>query len=126
MSDVLIRSDARVGSRDAALRRVRTVGRLLDDAFAVPGTDYRIGLDPILGLLPVGGDAAAAVISLYIVVEAANLGVPRSVLLRMLAYVAVDAVIGSVPILGSLFDAVWKANRRNVSLIERHAGVDAA
>jgi len=102
------------------VRRVRTVSHLMDEAFRVPGTDYRIGLDPILGILPVVGDGVAALFSLYIVAEAAVAGVPQRTLLRMLAVVAVDAVVGSIPVLGPVFDAAWKANRWNVRTLERH------
>lgn len=103
----------------AALERVRTATRLLDEAFRIPGTDFRIGLDPVLSILPVAGDAAGAVLSLYPVVEAYRLGVSNRTLLTMLSLVAVDAVIGSVPILGSVFDALWKANEWNYRLLER-------
>ncbi len=103
----------------ATLERVQTVTRLLDEAVRIPGTEVRIGLDPILSILPVAGDAAGAVLSLYPVVEAYRLGVPSRTLLLMLSLVAVDAVIGSVPILGTVFDALWKANQWNYGLMER-------
>lgn len=102
------------------MKRVRAVANLLDDAVEVPGTNYSVGLDPILGIVPAGGDATAAAISLYIVLEGANLGLPPEKLAKMLALVGVDAVVGSVPILGTVFDAVWKANQWNVSTIEEH------
>lgn len=102
-----------------ALERARKVSDLLDEAVTVPGTDYQIGLDPILGVLPISGDAVSAVISLYIVAEAARAGVSLSTLAVMVALVGVDAVVGSVPILGTVFDAVWKANTWNVNLLER-------
>lgn len=112
--------DALVGSQRAALNRARTVSRLLDDAVRVPGTNFRVGLDPVLGVVPGGGDAVAWAISLYVVLEAINVGAPRDVVLRMLALLAVDAVVGSVPVVGTLFDAVWKANRWNVGMLEAH------
>jgi hypothetical protein len=90
----------------------------LDDLFVVPGTRYRIGLDPLLGLLPGVGDVATATASAYIVARAAALGVPRATLARMLLVLVVDAVVGSLPLVGDVFDAVWKANRRNVRLLE--------
>jgi hypothetical protein len=102
------------------LRRVEAVAYLMDDAFGVPGTDVRFGLDPVMGILPVAGDGVAALFSLYIVVEAAVAGVPPATLARMLAIVAVDTVVGSVPLLGPVFDAVWKANVWNVATLERH------
>lgn len=104
----------------AALDRVRSVSYLLDNAVRVPGTNFRFGLDPVLSLLPIAGDLAAAVISLYAVVEAYRLGVPKRTLLAMVGLVAVDAVAGSVPVLGSVFDALWKANEWNYRLLERH------
>ncbi|WP_423746245.1 DUF4112 domain-containing protein (plasmid) [Haladaptatus sp. SPP-AMP-3] len=103
-----------------SIERVRTVSRLLDEAFRIPGTQFRVGLDPILGLLPVGGDLASALISLYVAFEGYRMDVPRHVLARMLANVAIDTFAGSVPVLGSIFDAAWKANRKNRSLLERH------
>ena len=104
----------------AALDRVRRLARLQDEAIRVPGTDFRFGLDPVLSLLPVGGDALAAAISLYPIAEAARLGAPKRTLAAMLGLVAVDAVVGSIPVLGSVFDAVWKANTWNRRLLERH------
>ncbi|KZN26162.1 hypothetical protein A4G99_22175 [Haladaptatus sp. R4] len=103
-----------------SIERVRTVSDLLDEAFRVPGTNFRVGIDPILGLLPVGGDAASAIISLYIALEGYRMDVPRHVLGRMLANIAIDAFGGAVPVLGSVFDATWKANRKNRELLEKH------
>ena len=89
-------------------------------AIGNPGTKYRVGLDPLLGLVPGLGDVAGAALSGYIVLTGIRLGVSRIVVLRMLANVGMDTVAGSVPLLGDLFDAGWKANSRNVALIERH------
>ena len=80
----------------------------------------RFGLDPIIGLVPGLGDLAGAVLSGYIVIEGIRMGVSRAGVVRMLANVGIDAIVGSVPVLGDLFDAGWKANNRNVALIERH------
>ena len=101
---------------EAAVRRMRFVANLLDDSIRVPGTELRIGIDPILGILPGAGDAVAAALSVYIVLESARLGVPFLTLLRMIANVTLDFAIGSVPVIGTLFDATWKANRKNVEL----------
>jgi hypothetical protein len=110
----------------AAVRRMRFVARTLDDSVRLPGTSVRIGLDPLLGILPVAGDLVSGALSLYIVVEAARLGVPAGTLLRMLANVAVDVAGGSVPLVGDVFDAVWKANTRNVDLaLDALAGDDS-
>ncbi len=94
--------------------------RLLDDGFRVPGTEYRVGLDGIIGLLfPAAGDALSAVSALSLFYLAYQRGVPYRVLARMLLNVGLDALIGAVPVLGDLFDFAWKANRRNLILIER-------
>lgn len=101
-----------------ALARLRRLSHYLDSAFRVPGTNVRVGLDPILGVLPVAGDVPAAAVSAYIVAEAAALGAPRETVARMVVNLVVDAVFGSVPLLGDAFDAAWKANERNVRLLE--------
>ena len=108
---------------DAAERiaRLRRVSEYFDSAFEIPGTDYRVGIDPLLGLLPVVGDAPGVAVSAYVVAEAAALGVPRATLARMLFNVIVDAVFGSLPVVGDAFDAAWKANVRNVRLLEARA-----
>jgi len=107
---------------EAAVRRMRFVANLLDDSIRVPGTEFRIGIDPILGILPGAGDAVAAAMSVYIVLESARLGVPFLTLLRMMANVTLDFAIGSVPVIGTLFDAAWKANQTNVELAVEHLG----
>ncbi len=106
------------------LRRTRSVARILDESVRVPGTNFRIGIDPVLGILPVSGDIVAALLSLYIVLEAARIGVPPRTLARMGFNIAVDTAVGSVPILGTLFDAVWKANVWNVALLEEQIESD--
>ena len=103
---------------EPALRRVKTVARLMDEAVRIPGTNTWVGLDPVLGVMPGAGDAVAAGISLYIVAEAAYLGVPLSTVVRMLANVTADAVLGSIPVVGPVFDTFLKANKWNVSSIE--------
>lgn len=102
----------------AALQRTRTVTHILDESVRVPGTNVRIGVDPVLGVLPISGDIAAALLSLYIVLEAARYGVPPRTLALMVLNIAVDIVSGSIPVLGTAFDTVWKANIRNVELLE--------
>lgn len=99
---------------EAALRRMRAVAKLLDEAVTIPGTDFRVGLDPIVGAVPVVGDIASAGISLYIVAESARLGVSYTTLIKMLANVSIDAAGGSIPYVGVLFDAGWKSNSRNL------------
>lgn len=102
------------------LARARALTRLLDSAARVPGTSMRFGLDPILGLVPGFGDVAGAALSGYVVLLASRLGAPTSVIVRMLGNVVVDTVGGTVPVLGDLFDVGWKANTRNLALLERH------
>jgi hypothetical protein len=109
--------------QDPGLARARTLARLLDSAIGVPGTKLRFGLDPIIGLVPGLGDVAGAVLSGYIVLTGIRLGASRSVVARMIANVAIDTLVGSVPVLGDLFDVSWKSNQRNVALLERHMGV---
>ena len=107
----------------ARLKRLRRLAWLVDGAFGLPGTRFRFGLNSIIGLLPVGGDAVLGAISLYIVYEAAQLGVPGPQLVRMVANVGLEVVGGSVPLLGDLFDMALKANLRNLAIVERHVGV---
>ena len=106
----------------ARLRRLRRLAWLIDGAFRLPGTRFRFGLNGIIGLLPVGGDAVLGALSLFIVYEAAQMGVPRPKLARMVANVALETVGGSVPLLGDLFDVALKANLRNIAIIEEHFG----
>ncbi len=110
---------------EAAADRLATVAHLLDECVRLPG-GVSVGLDPILGVVPVVGDALSAGLSLYIVGEAAYLGVSYTTVVRMLGNVAVDVVGGSVPVVGILFDAFWRANRRNVELVLDELGVDAS
>ena len=107
----------------ARLHRLRRLAWLIDGAFGLPGTRFRFGLNSLIGLLPVGGDAVLGAISLYIVYEAAQLGVLKPQLTRMIANVALEVVGGSVPLLGDLFDVALKANLRNLAIIEQHLGV---
>ena len=102
------------------LARLRRLAWIIDGAFILPGTRFRFGLNSVIGLLPVGGDAVLGAISLYIIYEAAQLGLPRWKLGRMLANVGVEVLGGSVPILGDLFDMALKANLRNLKIIEDH------
>lgn len=107
---------------DDATARVDRLARLLDRAIGIPGTGIRVGLDPLLGLVPGFGDFATGAISLYIILEAARLGVPSATLVRMLGNVAIDTFGGSVPLVGDLFDVAWKSNSKNVALLQDHVG----
>jgi len=101
------------------LTRARALTRLLDSAATIPGTGIRFGLDPILGLIPGLGDVAGAVLAGYLVLLAQRLGAPRSVVLRMLANVAVDTAGGTIPLIGDAFDVAFKSSSRNLALLER-------
>lgn len=105
----------------SALPQLRRFAFWLDAGIAVPGTAVRVGLDPLLGLVPGLGDAAGALLAAWILVEAIRLGAPRATLARIASNIALDALIGAVPVLGDAFDVVWKANLKNVALLERHA-----
>lgn len=116
-----VAASARSGERQAQerLQRLRSLAWLLDNSIALPG-GFRIGLDAIIGLVPVVGDVTGALVAAFIVNEARLLGASRSVLLRMSANVLIEALLGSVPLLGDLFDAGFKANLRNIALLEQY------
>jgi uncharacterized protein DUF4112 len=103
------------------LDALRKASQLLDSAFVVPGTSYRIGLDPILGLVPGLGDLVSPLFAIGLLWQARDLAIPRVVQLRMIFNVAIDALLGAVPLVGDLFDFAWKANTMNLALLERHA-----
>ena len=99
------------------------LAHLLDSAFRVPGTELRFGLDPILGMIAPGlGDAVTGSLGTYLFFVALRRGVPLLVILRMAVNVLLDTAVGSVPVLGDVFDFAWKANDKNLELIRRHAG----
>ncbi len=102
------------------LARLRQLGQLLDNSIPIPGTRFRVGLDAIIGLVPGVGDLVGGALSLYIVMQAARLGVPRPLLARMGWNVAMETVVGGIPLFGDLFDAGYKANLRNLALIQQH------
>lgn len=105
---------------DASLQRLERFAFLLDEAFRVPGTRWRVGLDGLVGLVPGIGDAATALIALYPIIEAWRHGAPTSLIARMLGNLGVDTAVGAVPLVGDLFDMRFKANRRNVDLLRKH------
>jgi len=103
------------------LTRLRRFAVWLDAGIVVPGTSLRVGLDPVLGLVPGLGDAAGALLAAWILVEAIRMGASRGTLARIASNIALDALVGAMPVLGDVFDVVWKANLKNVALLERHA-----
>jgi hypothetical protein len=95
------------------------LARILDDVFQIPGTNIRFGLDPLIGLIPGVGDAIGATLSSYLIWRAHKLGASRLTLLRMAGNVAVDTLLGAIPVLGDIFDLQFRANRRNLDLLRR-------
>ncbi len=118
--DAAAAAAAAAASDPATVRRLQKLAYWLDDRFTLPGINRRIGLDGLLGLVPGIGDLATGVLSAYILAEAWRLGVPTSQLARMGTNWAIDVTLGSVPIVGDMFDIAWKANRKNVSILLRH------
>ena len=105
----------------AAERRIGRVTHALDELIAVPGTPVRVGLDPIVGLIPVVGDAVAALVGVWVIGEAARFGIPRLVLVRMAVNLVIDLAIGAIPLLGDIFDFAFRSNSANLELFRRHA-----
>lgn len=113
--------EARRGTAlDGAVRRGRWIRRVMEELIRIPGTRRRIGLDPLLGLVPGLGDAIGFVVSLDLLVAAARGGAGGALLARMLANIVVDAVFGAVPVAGDVFDFFWRANGRNLRLLEAY------
>lgn len=102
----------------ARIARLRKLAWMLDAQFVLPGTKFRFGLNGLLGLAPAAGDVLMGGVSLYFVYQARAMGAPPAVLGRMLANIAVETVAGSVPLLGDMFDMAFKANLRNIALLE--------
>lgn len=100
--------------------RLDALARVMDSAVQIPGTNIRMGVDALLGLLPVVGDAISATISSYLIWEAKQMGVSKFVLARMAGNVAIDTVIGAVPFAGDIFDVAYKANMKNIALLKKH------
>lgn len=103
------------------LSMLREWSRLLDTAYRVPGTGIRFGWDPILGVIPGLGDLVGPLFSAVVLWTAVQLGIPRIVQVRMLLIAVIDVAVGIIPVAGDAFDVFWKASRRNLQLLERHA-----
>ena len=112
------RSDAPADAR-RRLNRLRSLAWFLDRSIPI-GSKWRIGVDPLLGLLPGIGDWIGAMLSVYVIYEGARLGMPTTVITRMAGNVLVETIIGAVPVVGDLFDFAWQANTRNLALIDKH------
>jgi len=117
----VVRMRSLTRGQEQRLATLRRIAELLDSAFLVPGTNYRIGLDPIIGLIPMIGDLASPLFTIGLLWQAYDLRIPKVVQLRMIFHAAIDALVGAVPFIGDLFDFGWKANQRNLALLERHA-----
>ena len=104
-------------SQGDAIRRMEMMAKLLDNAFVIPGTNQRVGIDAIIGLVPGLGDIATTLLSSYVIWEARNLGVSRVAIARMLTNLAIHASVGAIPILGDVFDAFFRVNQRNMRIV---------
>ena len=105
---------------EAALARITAVAKLMDSLFAIPGTRIRLGVDSLLGLVPVVGDIASQAVAAYLIWEARKLGVPKFTLWRMVGNTLIDTVVGAVPFVGDAFDVAFRANMKNLRLLQRH------
>src|SRR5262245_31731296 len=103
-----------------SVARLEALARLMDGAFVLPGTNIRLGLDAIIGLVPVAGDVIAGVISSYLIWEARRLGAPRWLIARMMANTLLDTTVGAIPVVGDAFDVMFRANMKNMRLLRRH------
>ncbi|VEP12294.1 conserved hypothetical protein [Hyella patelloides LEGE 07179] len=103
-----------------SLQKIRKIASLLDSAIGIPGTKFRIGLDPILGLIPGGGDLITAGISAYMIYLATRFGLERKEISKMIGNVILETALGTVPLAGDIFDAYFKANLRNLEILENH------
>ncbi len=112
--------------RSRGLAEVELLAWLLDNSVPVPGTGRRFGIDAVIGLVPVVGDAASAGLGLFIIWRASRLGLPRVAVARMLANTLIDLAIGMIPIIGDAFDLWFKANTRNLGIMRRHLAAPAA
>lgn len=112
-------------SRLKSLNRIRRLSRLMDTAFGIPGTKFKIGLDPIIGLIPGAGDAITTAISAYILIQAARFRLPGKIFRQMVFNILLEAAVGTVPVLGDIFDAAYKSNIRNLALLEAHLQAEA-
>ena len=99
------------------LNRLRVIAKFMDSGWGIPFTKVRFGADAVAGLIPGFGDAGAALVSLYIVLEARKLGAPNHLLVKMLANVAIDTGLGTIPVVGDIFDVLFKSNIKNIDLL---------
>ena len=114
--------NTRPSSADTAspLARLEGLARLMDGAFVLPGTNIRLGLDAIIGFVPVAGDMISGIISTYLIWEARQLGAPAWLIARMIANTLLDTAVGAVPVVGDAFDVLFRANMKNMALLRGH------
>lgn len=104
----------------AKLQNLRKLSDLWDRSLGIPGTRFKVGLESLVGLLPVGGDFIGILMSVYILFQAIQFKLPKKTLAKMIFNIVIDGAVGSIPILGDIFDTTWKANTKNVNLLEAH------
>ena len=104
--------------KEEKLIRLKRLSERLDDTFTIPGTKYKIGIEALIGAVPIIGDLIGGILASYIMYSGMKMGAPPQIIARMAVNIAIDFAIGSIPIIGDLFDLVWKANKKNVELIE--------
>ena len=102
------------------LLRLKLLGNRLDEIITIPGTKYKIGIDPIIGIFPVIGDLLGSIISIYIIYSGSKMGVSSQVIAKMSLNLGIDFTVGLIPIFGDIFDMGWKANKKNIELIEKN------
>jgi hypothetical protein len=108
------------GGPEESVARLEALGRLMDGAFVLPGTNIRLGLDAIIGLVPVAGDVISGLLSSYLIWEARQLGASRWLIARMMGNTLLDTTIGAIPLVGDAFDLLFRANMKNMALLRRH------
>jgi hypothetical protein len=108
------------GGTEESVARIEALARLMDGAFVLPGTNIRLGLDSIIGLVPVAGDVISGLVSSYLIWEARQLGAPQWLIARMVANTLLDTTIGAIPVVGDAFDIMFRANMKNMALLRRH------
>jgi hypothetical protein len=108
------------GGTQESVARLEALAKLMDGSLVIPGTNFRLGLDAIIGLVPVAGDVISGVISSYLIWEARRLGAPKWLIARMMANTLLDTVVGAVPVLGDAFDVMFRANMKNIALVRRY------
>ena len=114
-------NEALTSSSPAAVRRrIEALEHLLEGLFTIPGTNRKVGLDVILGVIPVGGSAVAAIMGSYLAWEARNLGMSKTAFIRMAGNIGVDALLGAIPIIGVVPDFFFQSNTRNMKIIKKH------